>query len=198
MNEPGSGQSPSTSYSSISVLVVDDNPANREAFESVIRPLGYSLSMAASGKQALDLALRTKFAVILLDVRMPIMNGLETAVELRRMPFSRGTPIIFVSAYEETQLEVSRTGIAGMTDFIFSPVNPEVLTWKVHTWVEFALQHEMLKRQAARAAEGYEALHELLEKTPVPFTETKEANQRLGNALRGLVQALSGRESAAV
>src|SRR5579872_4834905 len=108
MIEPGPGQSPSTSYSSISVLVVDDNPANREAFESVIRPLGYTLCLADSGKQALDLALRTKFVVILLDVRMPIMNGLETAVELRRMPFNRATPIIFVSAYEETQLEVSR------------------------------------------------------------------------------------------
>jgi CheY-like chemotaxis protein len=191
MNEAESEQPFRVPYASINVLVVDDNPANREAFHTVIRPLGYSVFTADSGHKALELAARTLFSVILLDVRMPILNGLETALELRRIPFSKLTPIIFVSAYEETQVEVARKGIWGMTDFIFSPVNPEVLTWKVDAWVEFGIRQEMLRRQLARVMEAQEGLHELLGQTPIPQAEATQADARLAQAVRWLSQVLS-------
>ncbi len=198
MNEPDSEQSPSTTYASINVLVVDDNPANREAFDSVIRPLGYSVFLADSGKKALELADRHLFSVILLDVRMPMMSGLETARELRKKPFSRSTPIVLVSAYEETQIEVSRAGLEGMIDFIFSPVNPEVLTWKVQTWVEVGIRQDLLRRQAARISEAQGALHEILEKTPTLQPQAKQAESRLAAAVRAFENVLAERQGIAV
>lgn len=197
MNELDS-PTPSPAVAPINVLVVDDTPANREAFDSVIRSLGYSVFLADSGKKALDLAGRHCFSVILLDVRMPLMSGLETARELRKNPICRSTPIVLVSAYEETQLEVSRAGLEGMIDFIFSPVNPEVLTWKVQTWVEAGIRQNLLRRQAARICEAQGALHELLEKTPFLKSEAKQAEARLAAAIRGLEHALVERQGIVV
>jgi CheY-like chemotaxis protein len=177
-------------YASINVLIADDHEANREAFQSVIRPLGYSVFLADSGKQVLELAARTPFSVILLDVRMPMMDGLDAAVELRRLPLSKFTPILFVSAYEETQVEVSRKGIPGMTDFIFSPVNPDVLTWKLDTWVEYGIRQEVLRRRMARVSEAQEGLHEILGKTLIP-ADAKEADAELAQAVRLLTRALA-------
>ena len=114
------GRPPSTSFSSINILVVDDNPANLEAFDSVIRPLGYTAFLADSGKRALELSNHYRFSVILLDVRMPIMSGVETAVQLRKKPYGRTTPIIFVSAYDDSHVEVSRSGVDGFVSFVFS------------------------------------------------------------------------------
>lgn len=198
MNERDSQQSSSTTYASINVLVVDDNPANREAFEAVIRPLGYSVFVADSGKKALELADRYRFSVILLDVRMPMMSGLETARELRKKPFSRSTPIVLVSAYEETQVEVSRAGLEGMVDFIFSPVNPEVLTWKVETWVEVGIRQDLLRRHAAKISEAQGTLHEVLEKLPALQPEARQAEERLAAAIRGFENALAERQGVAI
>src|SRR5437016_1104784 len=81
-----------------SVLIVDDTPANLEAFSCVLESEGYDLVQAGSGQEALKLALRREFSVILLDVRMPGMDGIETATFLRAGR-GRFTPIIFVSAF---------------------------------------------------------------------------------------------------
>jgi CheY-like chemotaxis protein len=191
MTEAQAEQTFRVPYASINVLVADDHEANREAFQTVIRPLGYSVFLADSGKKVLELAARTPFSVILLDVRMPMMNGLDAAVELRRLPLSKFTPILFVSAHEETQVEVSRKGIPGMTDFIFSPVNPEVLTWKLDTWVEFGIRQEVLRRRMARVSEAQEALHEILGRTPIPLAEATVAEAQLAQAVRLLSRVLS-------
>lgn len=182
---------PVATAASIHVLVVDDNPANRQAFESVLRPLGYSVSVADSGRRALELADRCRFTVIVLDVRMPMMNGLETAAELRKKPLSRATPIVFVSTYEETQIEVSRATLEGMTDFISSPVKAETLIWKVRNWVQVGVLQEMLRRLAARVPDTQEALHHLLAKVPALQPEPGEDEPRLVSALKTFVQILS-------
>ncbi len=191
MSTPSAQQPPATTFASINVLIVDDSPANREAFDSVVTPLGYSVFLAESGRRALEFADHRPFSVILLDVRMPVLNGLETAVELRKKPFTRTTPIVFVSAYEGTQVQVSRAGLGGFIDFVFSPVNPEILTWKVQTWVQLGIRQEMLRRQAARISEEHEALHKLLAAIPALEPKAREEQTRLASAIKAFVQILS-------
>src|SRR5438552_6929018 len=113
-----------------SVLIVDDTPANLEAFSSVLDSEGYEVLKANSGQEALKLALRKEFAVILLDVRMPGMDGIETATFLRAGR-GRFTPIIFISAFDNTPAEVERGYLAGAIDYLFSPVDPDLLKRKV-------------------------------------------------------------------
>src|SRR5688500_17277247 len=112
------------------ILIVDDHPANRLAYETVLEG-GYTIFLAESGPQALELTRRVEFAVILLDVRMPEMDGYETAVQLRRRDTTRHTPIVFTSAIDQSLSHVNRGFGVGATDYIFSPVDPEFLKFKV-------------------------------------------------------------------
>jgi CheY-like chemotaxis protein len=129
-----------------SVLIVDDTAANLEAFSCVLESEGYEIVKAGSGQEALKLALRREFAVILLDVRMPGMDGIETATFLRAGR-GRFTPIIFVSAYENTPFEVERGYLAGAIDYLFSPVDPDLLKRKVAALVDFYLRNLEFKRR---------------------------------------------------
>jgi len=128
------------------VLIVDDTPANLLAFSSVLEREGYDLITAKSGQEALKLVLRREFAVILLDVRMPGMDGIETATFLRAGR-GRWTPIIFVSAYENTPMQVERGYLAGAIDYLFSPVDPDLLKRKVSALVDFYLRTLEFKRR---------------------------------------------------
>jgi CheY-like chemotaxis protein len=191
--DPAPEQAPTTSPSSLNILVVDDNEPNRFAFESLLTKHGYSVFLAESGQKALELAYRFHFAVVLCDVRMPIMNGIEAAVLLRRNPFTRATPIIFISAYEETAVEAARSHLEGLVDYIFSPVNPEVLIWKVRTWADLYIKNEMLRRRAAQLSQAEEALYQFIQKTPVQDKDLREVEARLRTAVRSLMESLSER-----
>lgn len=94
-----------------SVLVVDDNPAKRKAVVSVISRMGLDVTTASSGREALRLLLQRDFAVILLDVKMPVMDGFETATLIHGRPRSAHTPIIFITAEAE-----SDSGLSGLHD----------------------------------------------------------------------------------
>lgn len=177
----------------LNVLVVDDNESNRIAFEALLSPLGYSVYLAESGQRALELAYQIHFAVVLADVRMPIMDGIETAILLRRNPFTRATPIIFVSAHEETAVEAARSDLDGLVDYIFAPVNSEVLTWKVRTWADLFLKNQMLRSRADQVSLAEEALHQLLQKPSVPDGELRAVEVRLRTAVRDLLESLSER-----
>ena len=131
------------------VLVVDDHPANRLAYETVLEA-GYTVFLAESGRQALELTAKVEFAVILLDVRMPEMDGYETAIQLRRRDATRHTPIVFTSAIDQSLSHVNRGFVAGATDYIFSPVDPEFLKFKVATYTQMYLRHEALLLQIER------------------------------------------------
>jgi CheY-like chemotaxis protein len=141
------GTEPSSPLERPSVLIVDDTPANLLAFSSVLGGEGYDLSTARSGQEALKLVLRKEFAVILLDVRMPGMDGIETATFLRAGR-GRWTPIIFVSAHDNTHFEVERGYLAGAIDYLFSPVDPELLKRKVAALVDFYLRTLEFKRRS--------------------------------------------------
>src|SRR6185295_16190821 len=128
------------------VLIVDDTVANQRAFQSVLETDGYDIAVAGSGQEALKLVLKREFAVILLDVRMPGMDGIETATFLR-CGRGRYTPIIFVSAFENTPFEVERGYLAGAIDYLFSPVDPDMLKRKVSALVDFYLRNLEYKRR---------------------------------------------------
>src|SRR6185436_2108656 len=128
------------------VLIVDDHPANRRAFETLLET-DYTVSVAATGYQALELTLREEYAVILLDVKMPGMDGFEVAELFRKRERTRHTPIVFISAFDQTVFQMKKGYIVGATDFIFSPVDAELLKFKVATYAHIYLRNEALALQ---------------------------------------------------
>ena len=110
-----------------SILLVDDQEMNLRALEALLQDLGKPLVSARSGQEALRLLFDRTFALILLDVRMPDMDGYETAEHIRRRARSAHTPIIFITAADATPQEVSRGYAVGAVDYIFKPFMPEVL-----------------------------------------------------------------------
>ena len=132
------------------VLIADDHPGNRIAFRSVLEPLGATLVAVDSGWAALRETRFRDFAAILLDVRMPELDGLQTAGLLRRHRPTRHVPILFVSAFEATPSRVSDARLVGAMDFLFSPVDPELLKLKVSAFLELHLEQK--RREAAAQA----------------------------------------------
>lgn len=167
------------------VLIVDDNPANRMAFESILDKT-YAVVLAENGHQALELAGRESFAVILLDVRMPGIDGFETAARLRKVPASLYTPIIFTSAYDHTAEQIKKGFVAGATDFVFSPVDDEILAFKVSTYVALHLRYETTKAQLTQLRTLVQALVDQVN-ARCPLDEVlKGTIQKLEEALVGL------------
>jgi len=140
-----------------SVLIVDDTPSNLQAFSCALGSEDYEIVTAGSGQDALKLVLQKEFAVILLDVRMPAMDGIETATFLRAGR-GRFTPIIFVSAFENTPFEVERGYLAGAIDYLFSPVDPDLLKRKVGALVDFYLRNLEFKRRNEALLQANQAL----------------------------------------
>ncbi|MBX3022748.1 MAG: hybrid sensor histidine kinase/response regulator [Bdellovibrionales bacterium] len=130
----------------VRVLVVDDRIENITAMQAVLADCGYEVFEAESGKQALLLAEQHDFAVILLDVQMPIMDGFETARRLREMERSRCTPIVFVTAIHRTEAYEELGYIAGAVDFLFKPFNPTILQAKVAVFAELRRKTEAMRQ----------------------------------------------------
>ena len=129
-----------------SILIVDDDAAKIVALRSVLEPLGETIVEARSGADALRSLLREDFAVILLDVRMPIMNGFETAELIRQRPASELTPIIFVTALDQAETDMGRGYELGAVDFVFSPIVPSILRAKVQVFIDLYKAQHQLKR----------------------------------------------------
>ncbi|HKP92594.1 MAG TPA: response regulator, partial [Chthoniobacterales bacterium] len=118
------------------------------AYEAILSDLHENLVCARSGKEALRCLLKQDFAVILLDVNMPVMDGFETASLIRQRPRSETTPIIFISAVNDTDTHVSRGYSLGAVDYILTPVVPEILRAKIAVFVDLFKKTEQVKRQA--------------------------------------------------
>ncbi|HEV3026921.1 MAG TPA: response regulator [Planctomycetota bacterium] len=143
------------------VLIVDDHPVNRMVFESLLES-EYTVAVAENGPEALGLAHREEYAVILLDIRMPGMDGFEVAEILRKRERTRHTPIIFMSAYDQTIVQAKRGYIVGATDFLFSPVDSELLKLKVATYVQIYLRTESLRLQVQLLQDTVRALETVI------------------------------------
>lgn len=135
------------------ILVVDDNPANFAAIEVALDDLGHRLVKASSGREALRQLLKREFALILLDVQMPGMDGFETARMIRSMERTRHVPIIFITAYDQDDEDVLRGYSMGAVDFLFKPIIPTVLRAKVRVFVDLQERTAEVKRQADRLRE---------------------------------------------
>jgi two-component system, sensor histidine kinase and response regulator len=130
----------------VNVLLVDDDPTKRFALKAVLDPLGEILVEASSGADALRQLLKQEFAVVLLDVRMPVMDGFETAQLIRQRPRSELTPIIFVTALDQAETDMGRGYDLGAVDFVFAPVVPAILRAKVAVFVELYRAQQELRR----------------------------------------------------
>jgi PleD family two-component response regulator len=127
------------------ILVVDDNYGNRLSLESLLSP-DYAVDLAATGHQALALSLKQEYAVILLDVRMPVMDGFETASLLLKNRKTQDTAIIFTSAFDQGEAQVARGYEIGATDYLFSPIDPDFLRMKLRTYVRMHQRIVSLRR----------------------------------------------------
>jgi two-component system, sensor histidine kinase and response regulator len=142
----------------VNVLLVDDRNDKRMAMESILADLGQNVITAQSGREALRLLLEQEFAVILLDVNMPGLDGFETAFLIRQRKSLEHTPIIFVTGISDTETHVSRGYSLGAVDYILTPVLPDVLRTKVSVFVELFKKTRQLKRQAASLREAHDEL----------------------------------------
>lgn len=144
-----------------SVLLVDDNPSNLVALKAVLQAPHYRLLMATSGAEALSLAESEEFAVVLLDVRMPGMNGLEVAAALKRSERTRYVPIIFVTAVETEVQHIYQAYKAGAVDYLIKPLDTDAVRSKVATFVELFTQRKEIERQAEQIRENDRREYEL-------------------------------------
>lgn len=139
------------------VLLVNDHPASLMALESVLlrqhAEMDYEVVTAQSGEEALRCVLQQQFAVILLDVSMPGMDGFETAQIIHSHPRSASVPIIFVTAHYADEMHRLKGYQKGAVDYLFTPIIPQILQNKVAVFVELAKKNLLLQRQAEELAE---------------------------------------------
>lgn len=134
----------------VNVLLVDDQPENLLALEAILDSLRENLVKADSGASALRCLLNQDFAVILLDVQMPGMDGFETATLIRQRERSRHTPIIFLTAFSTSDALMFKGYSLGAVDYLLKPIEPQILTSKVAVFVDLFQKTAEVKRQAAQ------------------------------------------------
>jgi len=128
----------------VNILLVDDQPARLLTYQTILSELGQNLVLAHSGREALDKLMHDEFAVVLLDVSMPDMDGFETAELIHAHPRFEKTPIIFVTGIHVSELDRLRGYKAGAVDYVAIPVVPEILRSKVAVLVElYCKRHEL-------------------------------------------------------
>ncbi len=164
----------------IKILLVDDTPENLVSLEAALSGLGEELVLARSGKEALRFLLEDDFAAILLDVRMPEMDGFETAELIRSRPRSRQIPILFLTGYRNEE-HLFRGYDLGAVDFLFKPIVPEVLRSKVAVFVDLSRgnaklqeQADALRTQAQVLRKAEQKFRSLLEAAPDAMVMCKE------------------------
>lgn len=160
----------------VKILLVDDNPDNLVSLEAALDTLGEDLVLARSGTEALRYLLDNDFAAILLDVKMPDMDGFETAELIRTRKRSQHTPILFLTAYRNEE-HLFRGYDLGAVDFLFKPIVPEILRSKVSVFVELSRSAQIQQAQAKILAKAEQKFRSLLEAAPDAMLITTEDGQ---------------------
>jgi PAS domain S-box-containing protein len=160
----------------VTVLVVDDNAAKRLALRAVLLPLGYDIVETDSGLGALRCLMKQEFAVILLDVRMPIMGGFETAAHIRLRRQCEMTPIIFITAHRGDEIVTDRYA-EGAVDFLFAPVQPDELRAKVSYFANLFIRAEALAERAREVQATADQLRLLTDAAPIGIFQTDAENR---------------------
>ncbi|MCH8542940.1 MAG: response regulator [Alcanivorax sp.] len=128
------------------ILIVDDHKENLIALEAILEAPNRNLVMATSGNEALQLALKQDFSLVLLDVQMPEMDGFEVAELMRQSRRTRSIPIIFVTAISKEQSYVFKGYEAGAVDYLFKPIDKQVLEAKVNVFLDLDMQKRKLQQ----------------------------------------------------
>jgi two-component system, cell cycle sensor histidine kinase and response regulator CckA len=156
----------------VAILIVDDNASKRLAMRAILEPLDYVIVEADSGTAALRCVMEQNFAVILLDVQMPIMDGFETAAHIRQRVQSEMTPIIFVTALSSDELEAPDLYAEGAVDFIFAPIPHNELRAKVAVFANLFVRAEELAAQAREVQTSADQLRLLTDAAPIGIFQT--------------------------
>ncbi|HEX8951034.1 MAG TPA: ATP-binding protein [Polyangia bacterium] len=184
---------------SAAILIVDDIPANLMALEALLQPLGQRLVCARSGQEALRALLDEEFAVILLDVTMPGMDGFETAQLIRDRSKTRSVPIIFLTAMLGNEQFVMRAYERGAVDYLTKPFDPDILRAKVSVFVELFRMRERVKSLAVVEASQRESeaarkrLFEMLMQLPMAMAATSGPEHTIELANPTFAQLAGGR-----
>src|SRR5690242_19705473 len=188
----------------VNVLLVDDQPARLLTYESILSELGQNLVCAHSGLEALEKLMRDEFAVVLLDVSMPDMDGFEAATLIHQHPRFEKTPIIFVTGVHVSELDRLKGYKVGAVDYVSIPVVPEILRSKVAVLVELYLKRRELRelnRNLAQANERLAAANTTLQAEKTRELEAlnrvlQRANSELEQANRTLQSEVAERARA--
>jgi PAS domain S-box-containing protein len=171
------------------ILLVDDSAENLISLEAALEGLGQVVVTARSGKEALRHLLDSDFAAILLDVKMPEMDGFQTAELIRARKRSRHTPILFLTAYKSDE-HLFRGYDMGAVDFLFKPIVPEILRSKVSVFVDLSRHSALLQRQTAVLTKAEQRFRSLLEAAPDAIIISSEAG--LINLVNSQAEILTG------
>jgi PAS domain S-box-containing protein len=171
------------------ILIVDDREANLVALEAVLAPLGHRVVRALTGEDALRRALELDFALILLDVFMPDLDGFELLALLRARERSRGTPVIFLTGGSSDPQHVSRAYREGAVDYLVKPFDPDMLRAKVSVFVELYRSRDAISRQAAALRER-ERERELLLEDLVAITRAQARAESSAATYRLLAETI--------
>lgn len=164
----------------VNILLVDDYPENLLTLEAILSGLNQNLVRASSGEEALRCILHQDFAVVLLDVQMPGLDGFETATMIRQRMRSQHTPIIFLTAFHSNDNFIYKGYSLGAVDYLLKPLDPEILISKVAVFVDLFKKTEEIKRQAAQ-----------LEAVNAELQESKQTLQDFLDNANDLIQILS-------
>src|SRR5688500_11477106 len=134
----------------VNILLVDDQPARLLSYQTILEELGQNLIAARSGVEALERLMKDDFALVLLDVSMPGMDGFETAAMIHDHPRFERTPIIFVTGVHDTEFDRLKGYKVGAVDYVSIPIVPEILRSKVAVLVELHLKRRELQSQNVR------------------------------------------------
>jgi CheY-like chemotaxis protein len=177
------------------ILIVDDVPANLLALEVLLSEIDCTLVRASSGAQAIELLMHETFAVALLDVRMPDIDGYEVARHARHHSATRELPLIFLTA-EAPTAELERIGYGtGCVDFLFKPLNREVLRSKVRVFLDLYVSRRELADTNQRLNEANARLLALVEAEATAARSLRQANEDLDLAYRKKQQPSAVAES---
>lgn len=192
MNENGDRPASALDEAGSRILLVDDRNENLLALEAVLKPLHQEIVCARSGEDALAALLASEFAVALIDVRMPGMDGFETAAHIKRRDRTRHLPIIFLTAVED-DIETALRGYSeGAVDYLTKPFNPHVLRSKVAVFVELHLKNRLLAAQARQLERSNAELAALAEAAEEASRAKTSFLNMIGHELRTPLTVIGG------
>ena len=164
------------------ILVVDDRPKNLLAMETLLGELAVEVIRAMSGDETLRLVLRHRFVVVLLDVKMPGMSGIETATLMQGHEKAAQTPVIFVTGHGTDELDELKGYAAGAADYIIKPINPEILLSKVRMFLKLYLQAEEIEDKYRETALLQHELKERNLELETNYSALANANAQLNQS----------------